>query len=60
MERAMTHEEAKEVALEILRAGDESEISDSGAYDHHGNWCSDRTMYHRIIEVLTDYRLWDE
>jgi len=60
MERAMTHEEAKEIALEIVRAGDESEISDSGAYDHDGNWCSDRTMYHRIIEVLTDRQLWDE
>tara|TARA_R100000030_G_scaffold59464_1_gene44735 strand:+ start:365 stop:556 length:192 start_codon:yes stop_codon:yes gene_type:complete len=56
----MTDEEAKEVALEIIGAVDESEISDRGAYNHHGQWCSDKTMYHRIIKVLTDDYLWSD
>jgi len=57
MATTMTYEEAKEIALEILGVNDESEVSDSGAYDHNGMWCSDRTMYLKIISVLNGYEL---
>ena len=51
----LTYDEAKEIARDILGVYDESEISDSGAYDHSGEWHSDRTMYLKIMDVL-NYR----
>ena len=48
----LTYAEAKEIALDILGVYDESEISDSGAYDHSGEWFSERTVYNRIMSTL--------
>tara|TARA_R100000234_G_scaffold96004_2_gene64296 strand:- start:2353 stop:2607 length:255 start_codon:yes stop_codon:yes gene_type:complete len=58
LKHPLTYDEAKEIALDILGVHDESEISDSGAYDHSGVWCSDRTVYNRIMSTFGPYG-WD-
>tara|TARA_A200000159_G_scaffold157304_1_gene173254 strand:- start:1161 stop:1418 length:258 start_codon:yes stop_codon:yes gene_type:complete len=58
LKHPLTYEQAKEIALEILGVDDESEISDSGAYDHSGDWFSERTVYNSIMSTLGPYG-WD-
>jgi len=48
----ITHEEMKEIVLEILEVESWNELSESGSYDSQGNWCSQKSEAFNMLAAI--------
>ena len=48
----ITHEEMKEIVLEILEVESWDELSESGSYDSKGDWCSQKSEAANMLTAI--------